>query len=671
MEPEPIANLALDAPRQEFGESLNNIARATRGFLAVDDFYDFILSRAVDSLQAVGGAIWVLNAEGQITLVRSVQIDVSHLFQNADDEIKHQQMLERLLAGDSPQVIAPHDYNQEGDAENPTNYCVILGPLMIDQRVDGVVEIFQQPETPEQLHSQHLRFVMQVCGLTSDYLRTLKIRDFAERQAVWEHVETFVREVHGSLDCSTTCYAVANEGRRLLDCDRLSVALKRGRSYVIQAVSGQDTINPRSEAITLLNRLASSVGATGDEVWYSGDTAELSPQIEELLQTYVDSSHSATVAIVPLRRISTDESEATPKPPDEIFGVLIAETFKERDFSHAFRQRVVVAVRHGSAALANSVEHRDLFLMPLWRSLGRLKLVTKARRFPWYATVGGLVLSGLIALCFIQTEFELSGRGTLEPVVKRNVFAGLNGTVTEVKIDHGHVRAGDELLVIDSTETKTELMRLRGERDSKLQEQLAKDRLVKDSKQSESERNRAWSEIEGLKAQLVSLTKQIDLVAEEKFAHASVTSPIDGDIISWQAREKLDHRPIEKGQVLMTIADLDQPWHLEVWLPEDRIGHVNEALHVLSPGEKMNVNFILASDPGRPLHGTVKEIHRAAETHGDEGNVVLIRVAIDKDAIKDRRPGAGVIAKFSCGRRSVAYVWFHDVLAFVQSKVLF
>ena len=35
------------------------------------------------------------------------------------------------------------------------------------------------------------------------------------------------------------------------------------------------------------------------------------------------------------------------------------------------------------------------------------------------------------------------------------------------------------------------------------------------------------------------------------------------------------------------------------------------------------------------------------------------------------RPGADVMAKIYCGRRSLGYVWFHDVINFIHSRVLF
>ena len=57
----------------------------------------------------------------------------------------------------------------------------------------------------------------------------------------------------------------------------------------------------------------------------------------------------------------------------------------------------------------------------------------------------------------------------------------------------------------------------------------------------------------------------------------------------------------------------------------------------------------------------------------DEGNVVEITVAINKQDIDpaNLREGAAVTGKVHCGRRSLGYVWFHDLFAFIQAKVFF
>ncbi|MCE9548564.1 MAG: hypothetical protein K8T25_24065, partial [Planctomycetia bacterium] len=63
----------------------------------------------------------------------------------------------------------------------------------------------------------------------------------------------------------------------------------------------------------------------------------------------------------------------------------------------------------------------------------------------------------------------------------------------------------------------------------------------------------------------------------------------------------------------------------------------------------------------------------SAEVRGDDGNTVLVRVRIDRDSLdpSELRPGATVTGRIYCGRRAIGYVWFHDVIAFIRSKLLF
>jgi hypothetical protein len=153
-----------------------------------------------------------------------------------------------------------------------------------------------------------------------------------------------------------------------------------------------------------------------------------------------------------------------------------------------------------------------------------------------------------------------------------------------------------------------------------------------------------------------------------------VRSPIDGVIVTWQVRDRLLLRPVEKGQVLMSVADKTGPWELEVNMPDDRVGHVNRAAaEAQAAGRDLRVDYILATDPGTRHQGVVKEIHEQAEVRGEEGNTVLVRVTIDPERHEKEELGAGasVTARIFCGKRSLGYVWFHDVLSFIQTQILF
>ena len=87
------------------------------------------------------------------------------------------------------------------------------------------------------------------------------------------------------------------------------------------------------------------------------------------------------------------------------------------------------------------------------------------------------------------------------------------------------------------------------------------------------------------------------------------------------------------------------------------------------------MTFILATQPGVKHEGKVKEVHYSAEVLGEKGNTVLVKVDIegsaDKALFADLRPGAEVKAKVYCGRRSIGYILFHDLWAFIESRILF
>jgi hypothetical protein len=87
--------------------------------------------------------------------------------------------------------------------------------------------------------------------------------------------------------------------------------------------------------------------------------------------------------------------------------------------------------------------------------------------------------------------------------------------------------------------------------------------------------------------------------------------------------------------------------------------------------DRIPVTFMLSTEPGVEYQGRISEMHLSAEPQGDEGNTVLIKVAVDHDELPHRRPGATVNVQVYCGRRSIGYVWFHDLAAFVQARILF
>jgi hypothetical protein len=117
-----------------------------------------------------------------------------------------------------------------------------------------------------------------------------------------------------------------------MGCDRVTVAIKKGAKCVVEAVSGQDTLDNRSNVVTLLGTLATRVCASGEPLWYSGSTDDYPPQIESAIEDYVDQSYTKSLAVIPLRKPqSTVEAPTTGAQTEvaahsgEIIGAIIVE----------------------------------------------------------------------------------------------------------------------------------------------------------------------------------------------------------------------------------------------------------------------------------------------------------------------------------------------------------
>ena len=80
---------------------------------------------------------------------------------------------------------------------------------------------------------------------------------------LWSRLEAFAHRVHGSLDPTEVAYVVANEGRCLVGCDRLSVGIGASRGLHIEAVSGVDVVDRHSNLVRQMRRLCDRVRAWG------------------------------------------------------------------------------------------------------------------------------------------------------------------------------------------------------------------------------------------------------------------------------------------------------------------------------------------------------------------------------------------------------------------------
>jgi multidrug efflux pump subunit AcrA (membrane-fusion protein) len=687
---QPLDPQLIEQTKQQIRSLVGEIAQLTKQDVAPEEFYGQFLPRVVSALAAVGGAVWTLNPEGRLALQYQINIQETNLRESEERQAEHGRLLYKVLSGGEAMLVPPHSgpgdverVEDEAPAANPTDFLLLLGLLKTDLESVGVVEVFQRSDSGPTTQQGYLRFLMQMCELAGDFLKSHQLRHFSDRQTLWTQLEDFTRTVHASLDPREAAYTIANEGRRLIECDRVSVAIRKGRKCHIEAVSGQDLFDKRSNTIRLLGKLATAVVASGDPMWYTGDTRDLPPQVEEALQEYIDDAHSKTVAVLPLRRPPPLEEDDPKKRVEREapIGALIVERIEDSRITAALTHRAEVVCQHSSTALANALEHQNLFLMPVWRALGKTRWIVEARTLPKTLSIAGGVLLLLLVLGLWPADFTLEGKGTLEPVVRQNVFAHVDGTVREIPagIEHGAVVKKDQLLLrLRSTQVEAALQEVVGKRNATDEELKSVQRELAGGGGrglKPEERIRLIGRQSELNQTLASLEAQWTIY-RAKQAELEVLSPIGGQIITWDVRNILQARPVQQGETLMKVANPDGSWHLEIHMPENRMGHITAAQRA-EKNLNLDVSYILAMEPGTTRHGKIEEVHDSAEVRGDEGNTVLVKVSLDKAEMEQLRTeqklrqGAAVTAKVHCGKKPLGYVLLHDLLEFLQSRVWF
>jgi hypothetical protein len=190
---------------------------------------------------------------------------------------------------------------------------------------------------------------------------------------------------------------------------------------------------------------------------------------------------------------------------------------------------------------------------------------------------------------------------------------------------------------------------------------------------SPQERVRLEADAAKLRPQVKYLGEQLELV-NERVEELVVKSPITGRIITWDAKKNLQNRPVETGQVLMTIAAADTDYEVELKMPERRIGHLHRARDKIkqkNAEQDLTVDFITMIDPGVTHTGRVLHVNPTAEPDEEQGNIIRIRVQPDQQ-LDSPRPGATVTANVHCGRAPWLWAKLHEAWEWLEaSPVMF
>src|SRR5262245_29169835 len=438
--PDPRSNAqVIEQERRRLSQRLDEVARLCEGTLPPPQFYGEMLKRLIESLAAVGGSVWIRTPQGN--LQQQFQINVQQVGLDTDEARAAHDMLLRF-AFTNPQnlhlpprsAIGPPGEGGKPAPGNPTGFMLLLVPIKQNEEIIGLIEVFQGPNRPAAAVPGFLQYIALMADLAGRYQRNQLVGQLVGQQALWGQLETFARNVHSSLNPVEVSYHVANEGRRLIECDRISVANRRGgHNTQIEAVSGSDTVEKRSNQVRLMRRLADSVLDWGERLVYSGGKDEsLPPKVVDALDEYLAETPSKLLVVQPLqdeRHDTTDKQKLKDKPKPPPRSVLIMECFETPAEMHQTMARLDVVARHASSALHNAIEHYRIPMRWVWMPIAKLQegLGGKTKAITMLVVAAlSILITGLIVLPY---PLKVEATGNALPVVRRYVFSPVEGKI--------------------------------------------------------------------------------------------------------------------------------------------------------------------------------------------------------------------------------------------------
>lgn len=672
---------------QEIEELVLGLAQLSRTEISSQKFYSELLERAMRGVSALGGLIWVPNSAGILELQNCLgsnpESNPSTPLSQKEIEL-HRLLLKEALQKNQPITIAAHSrLTEQHLGKNPIGENLILCPLAVENNPaanTGILEIIHHPPKSYAAQDGYLRFISALCELSEDYCQHQQLQKLQQLETLWEQFERFSEHVHLHLNSQQTAYTIANEGRTLINCDRLSVLQRTGQTYRLIATSGVDVIERRSESVQRLESLVDCIQSTNRPYWIMEAGQKYPPQISECLHTYLDLASSRSLMIFPLRHIIEEQIDDATEPSQVkqpaseqlVLGAIVVEQFREVDSDNTLLDRALAVSRHGGTALFNALQFESFPFFPVLKYWSHSPIRKKKT---WRNTITGMIILALICAILILTpaDFTIEGSGTLQPVDQQNVFATADGVVDQILVHQGEqIQTGDNLIILRDSELELEFSRVRGEIQT-TQKRLAvihaaRLELNPTDVNALQQANRLTAEQEELNERFKSLDEQLALLKNQQDA-LTLKSPISGEVLTWDLQEKLLARPVQRGQRLLTVADLKGPWVLKMQVPDSEIGHVLEAQK--QNQNPLNVSFLLLTNPDQTYQGSIEKIAATAETDEEGIPTVQVTVKLDHESVKGLRPGASVLPQIDCGNRSLGYVWLRRLIETVQREVLF
>lgn len=655
----------------------DQIRELSKSQVPPDQFWRSFLESLVEALHAYGGVVWVITdgPDGRPGAGIRPQVAAGGEELAKLDEPEVSQLNQKLVT-DSLVLEQTAAYHASDEIGLPPELALLVIPVKASGMPVAAVEIIQRGNISKESREGYAQFIERMCAHATNYLERREAGESVlQTHSFWSDFEAALLDMQRYLDVKHVAGVAANDGKKLLEVNRLSVVEKRGKKCVVLATSGVDEVQKRADQTRSLAKLAREAIKLGEPIVFSGTVGEFGRKLNDLVDTHVRLSNARFLMLVPLFANDRKREDLEPSAdelrklkPRKAIGCLIIEQLTDGRPPADLTDRANLLADHTGAALHNARMVRQIPLFGLLRKSGAIGDWLHGRKLV-KLLLGTAAVAGVVAaLTLIPWDYRVKGEGKLMPTQQYRVFAPMDAEVAEVFVRSGQeVQKGDLLVRLDADELEQRLQQLESEQRNQKSRAASLAAEIEAAKRAREfvQEQRARGQQEEAQEAAKSYEPQIARVREQ-LAKLEVRAPSDGVVTTFQVDQLLIGRPVGRSDQLMEIMDPSGPWRLEVEVPEHRMGHVFEAQSEAG-SIALPVKYVLATAPEETYQGTVSEQSTRSNRSTEGGGAVMeFFVDIDAEDIPARTIGAEATAKIDCGERSLGYVLFGDVVEFLQ-----
>lgn len=597
---------------------------------------------------------------------------------------------------------------------NRTAFEQVFIPIPNGDTTAGVLHIWFPAGAGAASHTR-MGLLRQVCSDIELYLKTRRARDVSQEITRLSTYLRLLEEMTGDIELESVGWNLVNYAREAVACERvcLFVASNYDRvmlpdavvgdleyEFHLQACSGLKKPHPKSEQALVLQRVAQKLTQmsinkaladapdqpsprlipAADKNLVAANGAPNSPRVE------APKSPAPPPAAADPRRarpqltlMMRDPSKTPTRPPEvneyfdlmpmnwatviplfdrdqRICGILLFEGVKlEEKLANSLKPMLDLAVSAGRA-LGTTLyfsQHRSMRVARRMVTLRERYVNTPAKRKWLRFGLPILLLAGLLVL---PVDYNIKGNASIL-AVRQNTLPALVGTrLLEVAVREGEEVKADQILArFDTHDIQLQLSQLDQEYERSLLESDAALNMGNEAQMQISRLNAA-------KAAAMAEKLRLDL------SRAVVRAPFDGLVLGAQTLSTRVGEVLRVGEPALQVVD-PTAWQVKAMLRERDLISLDRYLQENGP---VTASLRLAANPTFKHElelDTPNQLAYGLDTgSGEYEFTAMLPLTTRLDDSTFLKSGFTGRVTFEAGKRSVAYILFHDFVDFLRVR---